>query len=136
MSRRRTSRPVTTPAKISVPRLAETYPRGRLFRAIDVARRKRVVWLAAPAGAGKTSVVATYLSTRRLPALWYNVDARDADVANLFHYLAMAARAAARRRKLDLPEFTADNQFGVAAFARGFFEALCRGRPVPSLIVL
>lgn len=94
------------------------------------------MWLAAPAGAGKTSVVATYLSARRVPALWYNVDARDADVANLFHYLAMAARAASRRRKLKLPAFTSDNQFGVAAFARGFFEALYRERPVPSLIVL
>jgi ATP/maltotriose-dependent transcriptional regulator MalT len=76
------------PAKISVPRLAETYARSRVFRAIDAARRKRVVWIAGPAGAGKTSVVATYLSTRRVPALWYNVDARDADVANVFHYLA------------------------------------------------
>ncbi|HMJ56729.1 MAG TPA: BTAD domain-containing putative transcriptional regulator [Polyangiaceae bacterium] len=135
-ARRWTSKPVTTPAKIAVPRLAETYPRSRLFRALDAARRKRVVWLAAPAGAGKTSVVATYLSTRRVPALWYNVDARDADVANLFHYLTLAARAAAPRKKLDLPAFSAENQFGVAAFARGFFEALCRERPVPSFIVL
>jgi DNA-binding SARP family transcriptional activator len=124
------------PAKISVPRLAETYARGRVFRMLDAARRKKVVWIAAPAGAGKTSVVATYLSSRRLPALWYNVDARDADVANLFHYLSLAARTAAPRKKLVLPAFTADNQDAVAAFARGFFEALCRQRPAPSLLVL
>jgi LuxR family transcriptional regulator, maltose regulon positive regulatory protein len=124
------------PAKISPPRLSETYPRGRLFRAIDVARRKRAVWIAAPAGAGKTSVVTSYLGMRRLPALWYNVDPRDADVANLFHYLSMAARVASPRRKQNIPEFKAENQAGVAAFARGFFEALSRERPVPSVIVL
>ncbi|MET0592181.1 MAG: hypothetical protein ABW133_05750, partial [Polyangiaceae bacterium] len=99
------SKPATTPAKISVPRLAETYPRNRLFRVLDAACRRRVAWLAAPAGAGKTSLVATYLSSRRLPALWYNVDTRDADVAHLFHYLALAAGYASRRKKLDLPEF-------------------------------
>lgn len=136
VARRGTSKSATMPAKISVPRLAETYARNRLFRAIDAGRKRRVVWLAAPAGAGKTSLVATYLAARKLPALWYNVDARDADVAHLFHYLALAAERASRRKKLALPEFTSDNECGVAAFARGFFEALCRERPVPSLIVL
>jgi LuxR family transcriptional regulator, maltose regulon positive regulatory protein len=124
------------PAKISAPRLIETYKRGRLFRALDLARRKRAVWIAGPAGSGKTSVVTTYLGTRRLPALWYNVDARDGDVANLFHYLATAARLAFPRRKLKIPSFNAVNEAGVVAFARTFFEALADARPVPSVIVL
>jgi ATP/maltotriose-dependent transcriptional regulator MalT/DNA-binding SARP family transcriptional activator len=136
VARRGTSKSAAMPAKISVPRLAETYERSRLFRAVDAGRKRRVVWLAAPAGAGKTSLVATYLASRKLRALWYNVDARDADVAHLFHYLALAAERASPRKKLDLPEFTSDSECGVAAFARGFFEALCRERPVPSLIVL
>ena len=44
------------------------------------------------------------VSARRVPALWYNVDSRDTDVAYLFHYLALAARGASRKKKLDLPE--------------------------------
>ena len=118
---------------------ASTHGDVRAQPRLPCARRgqpKKVVWIAAPAGAGKTSAVATYLSSRRLPTLWYNVDARDADVANVFHYLALAARLAAPRKKLALPAFTADSQGGVAAFARGFFEALCRERPAPSLLVL
>jgi LuxR family transcriptional regulator, maltose regulon positive regulatory protein len=133
---RERSKPKAIPAKISPPRLTETYRRGRLFRAIDVARRRRALWVAAPAGAGKTSVVTSYLSARRLPALWYNVDARDVDVANLFHYLSTAARVATPRRALKIPAFQPENQAGIAAFARGFFEALSRARPVPSVIVL
>src|SRR5688572_17464774 len=124
------------PAKICVPRLAEVYRRERLFRTLDVAVRKRVVWIAAPAGAGKTSVVTTYLEARSLPALWYNVDARDSDVANLFHYMATAARLASKRALRALPVFSVENQAGIGAFARGFFETLGVLRPVPSAIVI
>jgi ATP/maltotriose-dependent transcriptional regulator MalT len=124
------------PAKISMPQLTEAYRRERLFRLLDAALRKRVVWIAAPAGAGKTSVVTTYLESRSLPKLWYNVDVRDFDVANLFHYLAMAARMASRRVGPTLPSFSVENQAGVAAFARGFFEALGAERPRPSVIVI
>ena len=95
-----------------------------------------VLLISGPIGAGKTSVVTTYLAARHLPALWYNVDARDVDAANLFHYLTLAARLATPRRKLVLPAFTAENQHGVAAFARGFFESLYEQRPAPSAIVL
>jgi hypothetical protein len=103
---------------------------------LDAAVRKRLVWIGAPAGAGKTSVVTTYLEARGLPALWYNVDARDSDVANLFHYLSTAARLASKRSQSTLPVFSVENQAGVAAFARGFFEALGAERPLPSAIVI
>jgi LuxR family maltose regulon positive regulatory protein len=119
-----------------MPRLKEVYERGRLFRTLDAAVRKRVVWVGAPAGAGKTSVVSTYLAARSRSSLWYNVDARDADVANLFHYLAMAAGIAAPRRRSALPVFSAENQAGIAAFARGFFEALGERLPDSSAIVI
>jgi len=135
VGRKRKKRPTVTPAKISAPHIVESYRRGRLFRILDRARRKPVIFVSAPAGAGKTSLVTSYLDTRRLPALWYNVDARDADVANLFEYLSMAARASNRRRKLPLPTFGAENQGGARAFARTFFETLCQNRPVPSAIV-
>ena len=137
MSPKRTTKRVTIPAKISAPHLTETYDRRRLFRTLDRARRtKRVVWISAPAGAGKTSVVTTYLRARRLRALWYNVDIRDADVAHVFHYLAMAARVASPRRTFRFPAFAVENQAGVAAFARGFFEALFRQLPSSSVVVI
>jgi ATP/maltotriose-dependent transcriptional regulator MalT len=135
-SKRRTpAKRAPLPAKICVPRLTETYRRQRLFRTLDAALQKRVVWIGAPAGAGKTSVVTTYLEARNLPTLWYNVDARDSDVANLFYYLSMAARLVAMRKKR-LPVFSTEHQAGVGAFTRGFFEALGVDLPVPSAIVI
>jgi len=131
-STRRTAAP---PAKISVPLLPETYRRERIFQVLDAALRKHVVWVAAPAGAGKTSVVTTYLKARKLSSLWYNVDARDSDIANLFYYLALAARLGTRGKKPP-PVFTTEHQAGVSAFARGFFEALGSELPSPSVIVI
>jgi LuxR family maltose regulon positive regulatory protein len=122
------------PAKVSAPRLVETYRRKRLFRALD-ARKGRTVWIHAPAGAGKTSLVTSYLAARRVRFLWYNVDARDADVANLFHYVTLALRLAYPRRKIRLPAFTAQNQPGVLAFARQFFEAVYAQLDGPMMIV-
>ena len=136
VARKRKMSSSPAPAKVSAPRLFEVYRRNALFRALDAARKKRVTWISAPAGAGKTSVVTTYLAARRIPALWYNVDARDADVAHLFHYMTIAAKLASRRPKLHLPAFAVEHQASPAAFARNFFEELYRQRPARSAIVL
>jgi ATP/maltotriose-dependent transcriptional regulator MalT len=68
-------------------------------------------------------------------SLWYNVDPRDADVANVFHYLTMAAALASPRRKLRLPTFSDKNPAGIGAFARGFFEAFFEQLPRGAAIV-
>jgi ATP/maltotriose-dependent transcriptional regulator MalT len=36
-----------------------------------------------PPGAGKTTVVASWLEKRGIPGIWYQVDAGDADLATL-----------------------------------------------------
>jgi len=124
------------PAKITRPVPGEAMARPRLFRRLDQARRRPVVWLSSPAGAGKTTLVSSYLDARQLPCLWYQVDEGDADPATFFHYLGLAGRKAAPRRKRPLPHLTAEYLMGVPAFARRFFEDLGGRLPAPSLIVL
>ena len=77
-------------AKLSRPRLYDALPRNRLFRLLDEARPS-VIWVAAPPGAGKTTLVASYLESRKLPGIWYQVDSGDADPATFFYYLGLAA---------------------------------------------
>src|SRR5262245_59887661 len=88
--------PRMIPAKIMVPGPSNAVPRPRLFARLDAAREQRIVWVCGPPGAGKTCLVASYLESRRLRALWYHADARDADPANLFHYFSVAAALMAR----------------------------------------
>src|SRR4030095_7737541 len=106
------------PAKISRPRPQRVLARPRLFRALDHARRRPVVWVTAPPGAGKTTLVSHYLESRRLCNLWYHVDEGDNDVATFFHYLALAARNSAPPARKPQPHL-ASNVGTPGRFFRG-----------------
>ncbi len=80
--------------------------------------------MSGPPGAGKTTLVASYLAARRLRGLWYQVDRGDADVASFFHHLAGATEAAARRKGAPLPAMRAEDWLRLPVFARRCFEAL------------
>jgi len=120
-------------AKLSRPRLFDTVPRERLFALIDSARSHPVIWVEGPAGAGKTSLVASYVEARGVSAFWYQVDAGDADVATFFHYLRGLPVPGS---ETDLPAFSADHLDDVAGFARRFFRILFARCAAPALLVL
>jgi LuxR family maltose regulon positive regulatory protein len=124
-------------AKITKPRLAEVVPRERLFRRLDRARARSLVWISGPAGSGKTTLAASYLDDRKLPFLWYHLDESDNDLATFFYYLGQAAaNASPRRSKQSLPLLTPEYGHGIAAFTRKYFECLCSRVTSPFVIVL
>ena len=55
-------------AKLTKPKAAKVLMRKRLFTLLDDARKRPVIWVCAPPGAGKTTLVASYLANRKLPA--------------------------------------------------------------------
>ena len=130
-SGRRAGARVMALAKTTRPALAATIARPRLFRWLDGARRRSAVWVWAPPGAGKTSLVASYLAARKGRTLWYQVDRGDDDVGTFFYYLAQAAP----RRRPPLPLLTAEYRQGLAIFARRYFRELyARLRPPFDLV--
>jgi ATP/maltotriose-dependent transcriptional regulator MalT len=110
-------------AKLSRPRISRALARPRLFAALDRALEARGVWIAGGPGAGKTTLVSTYLDTRKHTVQWYQLDAQDTDVANVFHYLATAVPHSAARARNSLPVFTPDAERDLQAFARRFFRS-------------
>lgn len=126
-----------TLAKLTPPRLHAVTRRERLFTLLKEHHRQHpLIWVTGPPGAGKTSLVASYLAERKQRTLWYHVDAGDADLATFFHYFAQVAQAAAGRRRLRLPVLTPEFMSDLPRFTRRFLRKLWAKVPVPATVVL
>jgi LuxR family maltose regulon positive regulatory protein len=123
--------PASSIAKIVRPKLPRIFPRTRLFGVLDRTRDLPVVFVTGPAGSGKTTLVASYLDSRKLKGLWYQMDDGDAEPGSFFYYLGLAARKAAPRTRTPMPIVTPECLPALSSFARRYFEKLCArlGRP-------
>jgi ATP/maltotriose-dependent transcriptional regulator MalT/DNA-binding SARP family transcriptional activator len=121
------------PAKLARPSASGLVLRQRLFARLDEALQRRVVWISGPGGAGKTSLVSTYIATRGIDCVWYQVDASDADPASFLGCLRLAARDDPGE---PLPAFTAADLVEPRASARRFFEVFLGRFTGPIAIVL
>lgn len=122
-------------AKISPPQITGVLQRKRLFKLLDEKRKKPVVYISGPPGSGKTTLVASYLSERKLPCIWYQIDERDADIATFFHYLGLAAKRIAPHYRKPLPLLTPEFIPGLGAFTQHYFEELCRRLKASAVLV-
>lgn len=129
-------RTIASASKISAPEVSGTVERERLFRLLDRGRGKPVIWVAAPAGSGKTTLVSGWLHHRKVAFIWYQVDAGDGDPATFFMYFGLAARMAVPKRPKPLPLLTPEYLMGIPVFTRRFFEDVCSRLPASAAIVL
>lgn len=111
-------------AKITRPAVYEPVQRERLFALLDDRKGQPITWLAAPGGAGKSTLVASYLDARSLSCIWYNCDERDADLATFFSYMGLAAKKTAPRFKKILPLLTPEYLVGIPTFTKNYFETI------------
>lgn len=122
-------------AKLTRPKLFDALPRPRLFSLLDEATQRPIAWLPGAPGAGKTTLVASYLEARRLPHLWYQCDVGDSDTATLVHYLRVASERLSRNSAATLPSFTPELRQNPARFARAFFRELFAVLPGRCVVV-
>ena len=115
-----------TPATAGPPAASGIVARERLLQRLDAAG---CVWLAAPAGYGKSSLAASYVHARHLPCVWLHLSAGDTDAAGFFAHLSAAVGA-----RLPVPQ--AEQLADMAAFARRYFPALFAALPADAVLVL
>lgn len=120
--------------KINLPRIGNIYSRRDLIQQLQGFYPKSLVWISAPAGSGKTTLVADYLASQAIPALWYQLDVGDTDPATFFHYLALASYRLCKQ-DLPLPKLTPEYHGDLATFTRRFIERLCAGIKPPAVFV-
>jgi ATP/maltotriose-dependent transcriptional regulator MalT len=116
----------STLAKTTRPSVSGVLPRERLFSLL--AGGAPVTWVSGPPGCGKTTLAASWLDSRALPALWYQLDEGDADVATFFYYLKLAVGD-------ELPVLGPEYQSGLAVFTRRYFERLFAQLRTPFAVV-
>lgn len=120
-------------AKFTRPGTDGLLRRDRLYARMDEARGQPLVWIAAPPGAGKTSLVSSWIEERQLPCLWYQVDAGDADPAAFFYYFGVAVSSLLGSAQTP-PLFTL-NAGDLGAFARRWFRDLYSQLPDDFVLV-
>jgi ATP/maltotriose-dependent transcriptional regulator MalT len=122
-------------SKVIRPIPTEFFARNRLFSLLDQMRENPVIWVSGPAGCGKTTLVTSYLETREIPCLWYEVDEGDTDLATFFYYLGQEAKKAAPRKRSPLPLLTSEYLSGIPTFTKRIFEKLCEKLPITSVVL-
>ena len=73
----------------------DAVPRPRLIARLDEGLRRPLTLVAAPAGFGKTTLVAAWAAGCGRPAAWLSLDAGDSDPARFLAYLVAALRTIA-----------------------------------------
>ncbi|WP_024302644.1 BTAD domain-containing putative transcriptional regulator [Pseudogulbenkiania sp. MAI-1] len=123
----------TTFARTTRPEIGGILRREALFSRLDGLPGRIAVWISGPAGAGKSTLAASYVDARAYQSAWYQVDPGDVDIATFFHYLGHATRRLATG---PLPAF--DTRYGdnLASFSRHFFRQLFARLSAPSALVL
>ncbi|NOY52217.1 MAG: hypothetical protein GXP58_01185 [Deltaproteobacteria bacterium] len=121
--------------KITLPAYGDVFRRERLLHRLDSLLHGPAVWISAPPGSGKTTMVSNYIDVRGLLPIWYRVDRGDHDVATFFYYMGLAAKKVSSRRQVSLPVLGSEYLMDIPAFTRRYFETLYGILGTPCVIV-
>jgi LuxR family transcriptional regulator, maltose regulon positive regulatory protein len=69
---------------------SDLIPRARLIERLDAGLNGKVTLVCAPAGFGKTTLLAERLHTSKRPSSWFSLDANDIDLSTFVHSLTAA----------------------------------------------
>jgi DNA-binding SARP family transcriptional activator len=123
-------------AKTTRPTLASVLAREQLFAVLDERQHASVLWVWGPPGSGKTTLVASYLESRKLDSHWYQLDAGDSDVATFFYYMGIAVTREPGRNDELLPLYTTEYRRDLDGFSRNYFQTLYAPLDAPFALVL
>ena len=77
-------------SKIAPPYLPNILHRPRLLDLLEKNRDKKLILILGQAAQGKTTLVASYVKTLKIPSAWITLDKEDSNPFNLFHLIVQS----------------------------------------------
>ena len=112
------------PSKIIPPVHPFVFDRQRLLDILDENQHRPLVWVHGSPGAGKTTLISSWLKQQGARFLWYRMDKGINLCADLFYFLTLSVKRNYPRTKLTLPVFTAEYADNIQTFAVVYFRQL------------
>jgi len=78
--------------KLYAPRLPDIIPREKLLQELDASRKAKLTTIVAGAGYGKSTLAASFLTARKAPYVWYQLEYTDRDLSEFIAYLVAGIR--------------------------------------------
>jgi len=124
------------PRKIIPPVYPSVFERPRLLDLLSENQYSPLTWVYGSPGAGKTTLVSSWLQQQKARFLWYRMDNEVNVSADLFYFLALSAQRNYPRKRFKLPVFSAEYADDIQSFAIIFFRQLFAVLTQESAIVI
>lgn len=121
-------------SKLTPPTYSLSFDRTRLFVKIEHSLEQPVTWISGPAGAGKTTLVLSYLKHKEISPLWFQIDESDSDLSSFFYHLGLLAQQHAPEHP-PLAQLTPEYLHGIPVFARNFARDFYNRLPPGSVLI-
>ncbi len=119
-------------SKFHPPRLGKVIHRQRLFNLLRKASHHPFIWIGAPAGYGKTTLVASFFEKDEVPHLWYRINADDENPVEFLNLLLSCAKYHFPKECGEIPSLSTP----LPIDSQHFLSRLLAALPKPLMIVL
>jgi len=92
-------------SKLTPPLISGILRRDRLLNYLDSVV-KPLIWVSAPGGAGKTTLIADWIEARQLDCIWLRLDGSDSSPSTFFQHLLLSIQQTLPHTALNLESFT------------------------------